>query len=55
MNEEESVGRKVPAYKLRSWLLARGYAEEDRGYGHVSAEELADAILTTWDLRYATE
>ena len=44
--------RQVPAYKLKAWLLAKGYAEPERGYGHVSAEELADSLLATFDVRY---
>lgn len=34
------------------WLLASGYAEEERGYGHVSADELADALLENFDIRF---
>lgn len=31
--------------RIIKWLLDNGYAEEQRGYGHVSAEDLADALL----------
>ena len=31
--------------QLIRWLLDNGYAEEYEGYGHVSAERLADALL----------
>jgi hypothetical protein len=30
---------------LATWLLVHGFAEEVRGYGHVSADELAEALL----------
>ncbi len=35
----------VDRYRLITWLLENGYAEPERGYGHVSAEELAEALL----------
>lgn len=31
--------------RLIEWLLSNGYAEPERGYGHVSAEALADALI----------
>lgn len=41
-----------PAKKAEvvAWLLHHGYAEELSGYGHVSADELAEALITEWDL-----
>lgn len=30
---------------LAGWLIDRGYAEVERGYGHVSGEDLADALM----------
>jgi hypothetical protein len=36
--------------ELIAWLLERGYAEEKSGYGHVSAEELATALVETFDV-----
>lgn len=33
-----------------AWLLDNGFAEEQSGYGHVSAEELADALLARFEL-----
>lgn len=30
---------------LAQWLLDNGYAEEQSGYGHVSAEDLAEALF----------
>lgn len=36
---------------LVNWLLDNGYAEDKAGYGHVSAEELADALLECYEMR----
>lgn len=36
---------------LAQWLLIHGFAEEERGYGHVSAEDLADALVDTFEIR----
>lgn len=33
---------------LTNWLLVNGYAEEHRGYGHVAACDLAEALLDTF-------
>ncbi|MFS0885346.1 hypothetical protein [Aeromicrobium sp. 179-A 4D2 NHS] len=33
--------------RLRDWLLAGGWAEEKDGYGHATADDLADALLTS--------
>ena len=40
----------VTVRSLRDWLLLHGFAEEKRGYGHVSATDLAVAILDTFVL-----
>lgn len=37
--------------ELAKWLLDKGYAEERPGYGHVSAEELAEALMTQFDIQ----
>lgn len=42
--------RPVKHEELVAWLLERGYAEEKSGYGHVSADELAAALIETFDL-----
>ena len=41
-----------PARKdeLVKWLLDNGFAEEKSGYGHVSAEELAAALIDAFDV-----
>lgn len=36
---------------LTHWLLVNGFAEEKRGYGHVSAEDLADALINRFEIR----
>lgn len=33
---------------FRDWLLDNGYAEEMPGYGHVTADDLADAVMARW-------
>jgi hypothetical protein len=37
-------------YLLKAWLLEQGHAEEERGYGHVSAEDLATDLLAQFDI-----
>lgn len=39
------------ADELAAWLLARGYAEEFSGYGHVSADDLAEALMAEFDIQ----
>jgi hypothetical protein len=36
--------------ELCNWLLENGYAEEKPGYGHVAAEELAEALLNKFTI-----
>ena len=31
--------------QLTIWLLERGFGEELRGYGHATAEEIAEALV----------
>lgn len=31
--------------RLIDWLISNGYAEPEQGYGHVTAEALADALM----------
>lgn len=49
----------IGAEELAAWLLENGFAEERRGYGHVSAEELAEALTDAFVIyregRSATE
>jgi hypothetical protein len=33
---------------LSLWLIEHGYAEEKRGYGHVTGEDLAEALLAAF-------
>lgn len=47
--------RAMRVDELVAWLLEKGYAEETSGYGHVSAEELAAALVDAFDvLGYAS-
>lgn len=34
------------------WLLNEGLAEDSDGYGHVSAERVADRLLACWRIYY---
>lgn len=45
-----SYYREVRQDELVAWLLDKGYAEEESGYGHASAEELASALLARFDV-----
>lgn len=36
--------------ELAKWLLGGGYAEEKPGYGHVSADDLAEALLGSFEI-----
>lgn len=36
--------------ELIAWLLDEGYAEQRPGYGHVTAEDLADALLERFEI-----
>lgn len=42
--------RPAKKSEVVAWLLTHGYAEEQPGYGHVSADELAEALISEWDL-----
>lgn len=46
---------KVGHAELSRWLLVKGYAEERRGYGHVSADDLAEHLLERFDIYNAGE
>lgn len=50
MTERQSADTVAPSL-LAEWLLVNGFAEEKRGYGHVSAEDLAEALLETFEIR----
>jgi hypothetical protein len=43
MTTELSPGEISPE-DLCHWLLENGYAEEERGYGHVTGADLAEAL-----------
>lgn len=42
--------RNVRVEELSEWLLQKGYAEESAGFGHVSADELAQALIDKFDI-----
>jgi hypothetical protein len=48
---ERHTAESVRPELLAEWLLVNGFAEEKRGYGHVSAEDLAEALLETFEIR----
>lgn len=37
---------------LARWLVLHGYAEDTRGHGHVTGDELAEALLATYEIRH---
>lgn len=45
-----SYVREVRKDELVKWLLDMGYAEEKSGFGHVSAEILAEALMARFDI-----
>lgn len=45
-----SYFRPVREEELISWLLENGLAEEESGFGHVSAEELAQKLIDRFDV-----
>lgn len=47
-----SYYRPVRVEELVAWLLAKGYAEESSGYGHVSAQDLAEALTEKYDMLF---
>lgn len=42
--------RPIKVEELQKWLLDKGFAEEKPGYGHVDAEELAQALINDFDV-----
>lgn len=45
-----SYYRETRKDELVAWLLEKGYAEEESGFGHVSADELAEALIQRFDV-----
>lgn len=42
--------RPIRVVELEKWLLDKGFAEEKPGYGHVDAKELAEALISEFDV-----
>lgn len=42
--------RPVRQSELVEWLLAKGFAEEQPGFGHVDAEELAAELIKKFEI-----
>jgi hypothetical protein len=40
--------------ELAKWLIDNYAAEEERGYGHICGEDLAELLLTNFDIDYRT-
>lgn len=49
-----SYYRPIRVDELVAWLLAKGYAEEKAGYGHVDAQELAEALTNEFDMLFTS-
>lgn len=45
-----SYYREAAKEELVKWLLDEGLAEDKAGYGHASADELADKLLARFDI-----
>jgi hypothetical protein len=50
MTDSCESGQRVEPHVLAGWLVAQGYAEEARGYGHVTGEDLAEALLSRFHI-----
>lgn len=42
--------RPVKLEELKTWLLEKGFAEEESGFGHVDAETLAEALMDRFEI-----
>lgn len=42
--------RPVRQEEMVEWLLENGFAEEQSGFGHVSAEELAQELIKKFEI-----
>ena len=49
-----SYYRPIRKDELAAWLLQKGYAEAESGYGHVSADELAEALIERFDVLFTS-
>lgn len=45
-----SYYRAIKVVELTKWLLENGLAEEQSGFGHVSAEDLAQKLVDKFDI-----
>lgn len=37
---------------LADWLIANGFAEAQRGYGHATGEDIAEAMMEVFDIEF---
>lgn len=42
--------RNIRVDELAAWLLEKGFAEENPGFGHVDAQTLAQALTDEFDV-----
>lgn len=47
---DDDPERRVSLHYLAEWLVHNGLAEAERGYGHVSGIDLAEALLARFTL-----
>lgn len=50
-----SYYRPVRVEELVAWLLEKGYAEEEPGFGHVDAQALAEALTNKFDMLFESK
>lgn len=51
MSDYTGESKQVHPNVLARWLVLNGYAEDVRGYGHVTGDDLAEALLAHYDIR----
>lgn len=47
-----ATGMSLTHDELASWLVRRGLADDQRGYGHASGEEVAEALLENFNITH---
>lgn len=55
MKRKNNDQAEIHPNALARWLVLNGYAEDTRGYGHVTGEDLAEALLKKFIIRERTE
>ena len=51
----ENPDSLVSPGELAEWFVVNGLAEDRYGYGHATGEQIAEAILDVFDIRWRTD